>query len=184
MEDFATNRIIPHDSRVKIAAGRQSRMRSRDAPSRLASSAPRHPDFFNLYPARLFPPLFPRCFRPLSNSPCLGTVTSTAISPLLSPCPGDRSVAERWNFTTRTLTGSRLPQSPRGSNEIASGKTALQDTRGGRTEEYHRSFFCFSLQVRRSVSHSARTARSWSGDREESSTEASFIASRKCSLSI
>jgi len=44
--DFATNCIIPHDPwRIKIAAGRQSRMRSRDAPSRLAS-------FFNLYPPR------------------------------------------------------------------------------------------------------------------------------------
>jgi len=50
MEDFATNCIIPHDSRIKIAAGRQSRMRSRDVRSRLASFAPRHPDFFNLYP--------------------------------------------------------------------------------------------------------------------------------------
>lgn len=45
----ATGCIISLNSRIKITTGRESRMRSRDRRSRLASSAPRHPDFFNLY---------------------------------------------------------------------------------------------------------------------------------------
>lgn len=44
-------------SRIKITTGRESRMRSRDHRSRLASSTPRHPDFFNLYHSPFHHPL-------------------------------------------------------------------------------------------------------------------------------
>lgn len=44
-------------SRIKITTGRESRMRSRDRRSRLASSTPHHPDFFNLYHSPFHHPL-------------------------------------------------------------------------------------------------------------------------------
>lgn len=52
-----TDCMILLNSGIKITTGRKSRMRSRDRRSRLASSAPRHPDFFNLYHSPFHHPL-------------------------------------------------------------------------------------------------------------------------------
>lgn len=71
----------PLKSQIKITAGRtahtESRMRSRDRRSRLASSAPRHPDFFSTSTTRLSAsphpaatqPWLSRCFKPFYDSP-------------------------------------------------------------------------------------------------------------------